>query len=133
MFDVSQQKKTIDLRLKINLNTLRLSVKHTNVIARSTSCATSRRFFKHTIWLLAEHISAKASAIDNGSFSKLLHFRRAGRHASRRASYVALDVASVVTLVCGQSLDSRVPRRVPNRARVGVFLALFVYHYNNII
>ena len=38
----------------------------------------------------------------------------------------ARDVASVVALVCGQSLDCRVRRRVPNRARarVGVFCTL---------
>ena len=49
---------------------------------------------------------------------QLLHFRRAGR----RASYAPLDVASVVALVCGQVRDCRVcrrvPRRVPDRARV---------------
>ena len=72
-----------------------------------------------------------------------LHFRRAGCRASRRAgrragrrashagSHVALDVASVVALVCGQSRDCHVCRRVPNRARarVGVFCTLKGDHY----
>ena len=53
-----------------------------------------------------------------------LHFRRAGRRASHTGSHVALDVTSVVALVCGQSRDCRVCRRVPNRARVGVFCTL---------
>ena len=51
--------------------------------------------------------------------------RRAGRRAGRRASFVALNVASVVELVCLQSRDCRVCRRVQrrvlNRARVSVF------------
>ena len=50
-----------------------------------------------------------------------LPFRRAGRRASHAGSHVALDVASVVALVCGQSCDCRVCRRMPNRARGGVF------------
>ena len=43
------------------------------------------------------------------------------------ASYMLdeLDIVSVVALVCGQSRECRVcrrvPRRVPNRARAGVF------------
>ena len=56
---------------------------------------------------------------------RLLNFRRVGF----RASHVAL----VVALVCGQSGDfrvcRRVTRRVPNRARVRVFCA---YHGNQL-
>ena len=46
--------------------------------------------------------------------------RRAGRRAGHRTSYVALDVASVVALVRGQSRDCPVCRRVPYRARAVV-------------
>ena len=60
---------------------------------------------------------------------KNLNFRRAGRRASHAGSHVALDVASVVAFVCGQSRDCRVCRRVPNRARVGVFCSLHVIYF----
>ena len=50
------------------------------------------------------------------------------RRAGRRASFCASHFALVVALVCGQSRDFRVCRRVtrhvPNRARVGVFCFL---------
>ena len=65
------------------------------------------------------------------SFPKLLHFRRADRRAGCRASHVALDVVLVVTLVCEQSRDFRVclrvPRRMTNRTRVGVFCTLMFF------
>ena len=71
--------------------------------------------------------------IGNAIFFKTVIFfaRRASRLAGRRASHVhdvALDVASVVALVFGESGDfrvsRRVPSRVPNRARAGVFCRL---------
>ena len=51
--------------------------------------------------------------------------------AAHRASHVALDVASFVALVCEQSRDCRVPRRVPNRARarVGMFCTIDVIRF----
>ena len=101
------------------------SVKHTNAIAHATSRATSRRFFKHTILSLPKHTSVTTYASAIGKLSD--HFQNcyifvARRRTGCRASHVALDVALVVAwLVCGQSRDFSVCRRVPRRARVGVF------------
>ena len=76
-----------------------INVKHNNAMARATSRATSRRV----------------------SFSNTLYWDNI---PARRVTYIALDVASVVPLMYGQSRDCRLCRRVPNRARAGVFLVL---------
>ena len=58
----------------------------------------------------------------------MLHLLRAGRRAGCRASHAGSHVQ--VALVGGHSRDCRVcrrvPRRVPDRARVGVFCSLLV-------
>ena len=85
---------------------------HANAIARAI-------FQTHTLFEHGQNIPARrrTGAIKaTWSFSKLLHFRSAG--------FRAYHVALVVVLVCGQSHDFRVCRRVtrgvPDRARVSV-------------
>ena len=75
------------------------SAKHSSAIACATSRAMSRRFFKHTISSLAQHTSARTCAI---FFKTYISVAPVVRRASHAGSHVALDVTSVVALVCGQ-------------------------------
>ena len=88
-----------------------LSVKHTSAISRATSHATLRWFFKHTIWSLVQHTSSTTYAYFQNCYIFVARF------AGCRARHIALDI----TLVCWQSSDfrvcRRVTRRVSNRAR----------------
>ena len=82
-----------------------LSAKRTNAIARATSSATSRGFFKYTISLLAQHTSATTCAIGNAIFFKtvafpLPHMRgHMLRWTSRRSSGWCVDSHAIVASV----------------------------------
>ena len=97
-------------------------MKHTNAIAHATTSVFQTHFFIIGITYQRDDVRERDRQRD--LFQNCYILRRAGRRANcragRRASYVALDVGSVVALLCRQSRDCRVCRRVtrcvPNRA-----------------
>ena len=97
-------------------------MKHTNAIAHATTSVFQTHFFIIGITYQRDDVRERDRQRD--LFQNCYILRRAGRRANcragRRASYVALDVGPVVALLCRQSRDCRVCRRVtrcvPNRA-----------------
>ena len=108
-----------------------ISVKHTNVIAHATSRATSRRFSNTLLDHYQNSATTYASAIGHAIILKTVIF----------SSCVAPVAAPVVALVCEQSRDFRVCRRVPRRVHnhpcarvhVGVLCTLFLLSYKQLI